>query len=163
MQTRIPPPILALGSASLMWWLDRSLALGQLLPRQWQAWGVLPAAIGLGVTLTAMWQFRQARTTINPMKPEAATELVTGGIFRFSRNPMYFGLALVLTGWAIWLGTPGPWLGLPLFVVAVTLLQIVPEERVLKRLFGPRYVDYCRNTGRWFTLGPREKGYRDVA
>jgi protein-S-isoprenylcysteine O-methyltransferase Ste14 len=83
------------------------------------------------------------------MDPSKASRLVTGGVFRISRNPMYLGLALLLIGWAVWLGSASPWLIPPLFVTIVTLLQIIPEEEALARLFGDQYVEYRRDVLRW--------------
>jgi protein-S-isoprenylcysteine O-methyltransferase Ste14 len=74
---------------------------------------------------------------------------VTDGVFRVSRNPMYLGLVLLLIGWAVWLGSASPWLVPPLFVIVLTVVQIIPEERVLHRLFGEQYVSYQRSVARW--------------
>jgi protein-S-isoprenylcysteine O-methyltransferase Ste14 len=74
---------------------------------------------------------------------------VTGGVFQFSRNPMYLGLLLILTGWAMGLGTASPWMVPPVFVIVVTLLQIIPEEQALEKLFGEQYVEYRRRVARW--------------
>ena len=83
------------------------------------------------------------------MDPSTASRLVTGGVFRISRNPMYLGLTLLLIGWAVWLGSASPWLIPPLFVTIVTLLQILPEEEALGQLFGQQYVEYRRDVARW--------------
>lgn len=97
--------------------------------------------------MAAFVRFRQAQTTVNPMEPEKATSLVTDGVFRISRNPMYLGLLLLLTGWALWLGTASPWFVPPLFVIAISVAQIVPEE-----LFGERYRAYRQSVARWISL-----------
>ena len=83
------------------------------------------------------------------MTPSKASSLVTDGVFRISRNPMYLGLLLLLMGWALWLGTASPWLVLPLFVIVITVAQIAPEEQALYRLFGEQYLGYKRNVSRW--------------
>jgi len=75
---------------------------------------------------------------------------VTAGVFAYSRNPMYLGLALILAGWAFWLGALTPWLVLPLFTTAITVLQVLPEERALAQLFGRQFATYRRTTDRWF-------------
>ena len=80
---------------------------------------------------------------------------MTDGVFRLSRNPMYLSLLLLLIGWAIWLGTISPWLVPPLFVIVITVGQIIPEERALVELFGERYLAYRASVARW--MGPGVK------
>lgn len=86
------------------------------------------------------------------MKPDRSSSLVTTGLFSISRNPMYVGLALLLTGWALLLGTLLPWAGLPIFVLLITELQIRPEEAALERLFGAKYEGYRKSVPRWILL-----------
>jgi protein-S-isoprenylcysteine O-methyltransferase Ste14 len=86
---------------------------------------------------------------VNPLKPDATTVLVTAGIYRFTRNPMYIGLTLTLLGWAAFLGNLLAFALLPLFVFYITQFQIKPEERALRSLFGSIYEDYCAKVRRW--------------
>jgi protein-S-isoprenylcysteine O-methyltransferase Ste14 len=106
-------------------------------------------AVGLLLDLISIKGFVAARTTINPIHIEKASTLVTDGLYRFTRNPMYLGLALLLTGWAIWLGNPINVAALSLFVLAMNELQIEPEETFLKKKFGQAYLDYQRRVRRW--------------
>ena len=62
--------------------------------------------LGIGVSVSGMLAFRAARTTVDPRNPGKATQLVAGGIYRLSRNPMYVGLLCTITAWAIYLGSP---------------------------------------------------------
>ena len=94
--------------------------------------------------------FHKARTTSNPLKPQAASRLVTSGVYRFTRNPMYAGVAALLLGWACFLAVPWAFLGPILFVAFMTRYQIIPEERALKSKFGSDYADYQQRVGRWF-------------
>src|SRR5437764_11651428 len=105
MQLRIPPPLVMLLAAALMWALHTWLPLGQLITAPWNYIAALPVVIGRAITVAAGKRFRQARTTFDPFKPGESSGLVTEGVFRFSRNPMYLGLLLLLIGWALWLGT----------------------------------------------------------
>jgi len=132
-----------------MWALDRWVPLAQWIAAPWHRLGGLVAAIGVGIAVAALARFRQVGTTVNPTDPSKASYLVTDGVFRFSRNPMYVGLVLLLLGWAIWLGSASPWLVPPLFVILLTVVQIIPEERTLHRLFGEQYVSYRRSVPRW--------------
>lgn len=76
--------------------------------------------------------------------------MVDSGVFGFSRNPIYLGMALILVAWALWLAAPFAWLGVLLFVVVITCWQIVPEEEILLNKFGEPYRLYCQKVRRWF-------------
>lgn len=156
MQLRIPPPIVMLLAAALMWVMQRWMPLSQWLAPPWTRLGGLPGALGVAVAVAAFVRFRQVRTTVNPNDPSRASHLVTDGVFRVSRNPMYLGLVLLLMGWAVWLGSAGPWLILPLFVIVITVVQIIPEERALGRIFGAQYLAYRQCVARW--IGRRRSG-----
>jgi len=156
-QHRIPPPILALLAALLMFALHRLEPLATLFtsPLHLVGFGFIACAVAIDVI--AFLEFRRVRTTVNPLKPESASTLVTSGLFSYSRNPMYVGMVLLLAGFAIYLGTLTPWIGPPLFVLVVTRLQIAPEERALERLFGAEYSAYRSRTARWFGRVPRRR------
>ena len=149
MQPRIPPPILMLLGAGLMWALDHWMPLGQWMSAPWNRLGGLVAAVGIAIAVAAFVRFRKVGTTVNPVDPSKASRLVTDGVFRVSRNPMYLGLLLLLIGWAVWLGSVSPFVVPPLFVFAITVVQIIPEEQALSRNFGEQYVSYQRSVARW--------------
>ena len=83
------------------------------------------------------------------MKPEGTSSLVTSGIYRFTRNPMYVGLLFVLIAWAVFLSTPWLVIGPFVFVLYMNRFQIEPEERVLFRLFGTAFATYKGAVRRW--------------
>ncbi|MFL6601293.1 MAG: methyltransferase family protein [Steroidobacteraceae bacterium] len=149
MQSHIPPPLVMLLAAALMWALHHWLPLGYLIAAPWNYFALVPVAIGRAITVAAGARFRQAKTTFDPSKPSEASSLVTNGVFRISRNPMYLGLVLLLVGWALWLGTVSPWLVLPLFVIVISVAHIVPEEQALEERFGETYLAYRHNVRRW--------------
>ena len=91
--------------------------------------------------------FRGVGTGIVPFDP--ATALVTGGLYRYTRNPMYLGMVLLLVGVAIALGSLGAWLPIPVFVWIIQARFIVGEERFLEQTFGESYVAYKRGVRRW--------------
>src|SRR5699024_906765 len=91
----------------------------------------------------------QARTTLLPFDPSLARVLVTRGVFRYSRNPIYLGDALLLLAWAIWLGNGLALLMWPLFIGYMTLVQIRAEERALQHKFGADFTQYCQQVRRW--------------
>lgn len=101
----------------------------------------------------ALVEFRRADTTTNPHKPESARTLVTSGVYRWTRNPMYLGLSFLLLGWAIELGTLGALAGPLFFAVLIQYVQIRPEEHALRARFEEDYAYYCGRVNRW--LGRR--------
>jgi protein-S-isoprenylcysteine O-methyltransferase Ste14 len=152
----IPPPILMLLAAGVMWALNRWLPLAHgILGPSNLVGAAVPAAIGFLIVVAAFMRFHQVRTTVNPMDPSKATQLVTDCVFQFSRNPMYLGLMLLLVGWAVWLDSASPWFIPPLFMIVITRVQIVPEEQALERLFGAQYVAYRQSVARWFGRSTR--------
>ena len=101
------------------------------------------------VAMPAIASFRSAGTTVDPRVPEKASRLVVTGIYRYSRNPMYLGLAIILLGWGIHLGNPVNLLCIAAFMFVITKWQIKPEEAALRDLFGEEYDAYCRRVRRW--------------
>lgn len=111
--------------------------------------GAAVGIVGLCIAVAGVVQFRRAGTTVNPLSPGNARSVVTTGVFGWTRNPMYLGMAAALVGLSVWLGT---WLGLLLaaaFCAYLTRFQIVPEERALLELFGGPYARYCSQVRRW--------------
>ncbi|ASM53549.1 hypothetical protein PNIG_a1385 [Pseudoalteromonas nigrifaciens] len=105
--------------------------------------------IGCVFCIAGLVSFRLANTTVNPSKPEQATSLVTSGVYRFSRNPMYVGFVFILLGWGIWLSSLWALLCVAGFIAYLTLFQIIPEERALTQLFGEDYIQYKNKVKRW--------------
>lgn len=149
LELKIPPPLVGLLCASLMYGIDLIYPQQWLAPPLALAGGVLLAMAGIAIDLISVWQFRRVRTTINPLKPQSSSALVTHGIYGYSRNPMYLGMLMILCGWALYLGNLLALPCLPLFVAYLTRFQIVPEERVMASLFGTPFVDYCQRVRRW--------------
>jgi protein-S-isoprenylcysteine O-methyltransferase Ste14 len=149
LELKIPPVALALLCAALMWLLSTSLpSLGLTSP--WRATvAALLFSAGLAIALAGVLEFRRAKTTVNPLTPEAAAVIVTSGIYRLSRNPMYLGLLLVLIGWAVWLPHILPLALLPFFILYMNRFQIEPEERALAAKFGGQFREYARSVRRW--------------
>lgn len=152
LETRIPPPIVAASMGAAMWWLA---SLSPLLPMLHVPAGIRVAvalaiaAVGGLVAMGAGIRFHRAKTTIDPLKPQAASSLVTAGIYRYTRNPMYLGLLFLLVAWAVLLSSPFALLGPVAFVTYISRFQIVPEERVLAALFGTEYAAYQSEVRRW--------------
>lgn len=143
-------------AALVMWALDRFVPLSHWIVPPWNRLGALFGLAGFAIDAAAAARFLRRKTTLSPMVPGKASSLVTDGVFRISRNPMYLGLVLLLIGWALWLGSVTPWLVVPVFVAGLTAAQIVPEERALAERFGETYFAYRRRVARW--IGRRADG-----
>lgn len=149
LELKVPPPVVAFLVAIAMWLAAiASPSLAFALPGRMTIAAILVVG-GVGVALSGTVSFRRARTTVNPFKPDAASSLVTTGIYRHTRNPMYLGMLLVLAGWAAWLSNVPALAGLPLFVLYIGRFQIAPEERVLSAKFGAAFETYRLSTRRW--------------
>jgi protein-S-isoprenylcysteine O-methyltransferase Ste14 len=145
LEHRIPPPLVAIITAVLMWLAVRPIdSPGN---RLWLA--LLVALAGVAVCLAGVASFRRARTTVNPLKPESASSLVVAGIYRHTRNPMYLGFAIVLLAWCVFLGSALAVLGVAAFVLYIGRFQIRPEERALRELFGAEFDAFCDRVRRW--------------
>lgn len=149
LELKIPPPVVALTVAVAMWGI--SLVTPRLeTSTVFRGIAVLAIAIlALGLSVAGVMVFRHARTTSNPLAPEKASSLVTSGVYRLTRNPMYLGLSLVLLAWAVFLSAPAALLGPLIFVLYISRFQIVPEERALTKLFGRTFADYKARVRRW--------------
>lgn len=146
-ELKIPPGVLLILTAALMWLVSRP-AFDFVLPAR------RPIAIGLmvaGIVICALGvvSFRRAGTTVNPMKPKTAGSLVVSGIYRRTRNPMYLGFLLGLAAWAVYLSNALAFLFLPVFVLYLNRFQIRPEERALAAVFGTDYAAYQSKVRRW--------------
>lgn len=150
----VPPPVWMLIFACAMWAADRYLPMAIIIPATWHrlGWGVM--AVAPIAPIAAFIEFRRARTTINPHKPERASALVTSGVYGWTRNPMYLGLSLLLSGWALELGTLGAMVCLPLFIALIQRVQILPEEQALRLRFGEDYDHYRGRVNRWLGRHP---------
>ena len=145
----IPPPGYMLIFAGCMWLLNQYLPLTHLIPPPLNKVGFAIIACAFLLDLSSLFLFLKRKTTPNPFSPANASKLVTTGMYRFTRNPMYLGLAIVLLGWAVYLGSLSSFLMIPLFVVVLTAQQIIPEEEILEGLFGEEYLAYKKKVRRW--------------
>jgi protein-S-isoprenylcysteine O-methyltransferase Ste14 len=144
---RVPPPLFYVAG----FLVGVAIELAVPIDRPPLAITVLGIAIGLGGWLAldgaAMISFKRARTSMIPMRPSSA--LVTSGPYRFSRNPMYLGMAFLYVAFALALGLVWPLVVLPFVIAVVDQLVIAIEEAYLVRRFGQPYCDYMATTRRW--------------
>jgi protein-S-isoprenylcysteine O-methyltransferase Ste14 len=144
------PPLAQLAISALGMWIAarRWPTLALAFPAR-HAVAIALVAAGIVVALAGVVAFRRARTTTDPTRPGRATAFIASGIYRRSRNPMYLGFLLALSGWAWFLANAGAVLVLPVFVAYLTRFQIAPEERILGGKFGREYEHYRRTVRRW--------------
>ncbi|KAA1172886.1 isoprenylcysteine carboxylmethyltransferase family protein [Marinobacter salinexigens] len=149
LELKIPPVILVLVTALLMWTLAVAVpGLGFTLSSS-PLIALVPAAIGVAFALLGVLEFRSAGTTVDPRVPNQSVSLVVRGVYRISRNPMYVGFLLVLIAWGVFLGNLASIALLPAFVVYMNRFQIVPEERHMREKFGEAYRQYEAEVRRW--------------
>ena len=147
MKTKIPPPIIAL-LCIVINYLSTYLINPIKFPNI-EIIGGLILFLGVATAVLAIILFKKEKTTLNPMKPEETTTLITTGIFSITRNPMYLGLFFVTFSTVLFFGS---WFGiiiLMFFVWYITKFQIIPEEEAMEKLFGVKYDEYRQKVRRW--------------
>ncbi|MFN0302185.1 MAG: methyltransferase family protein [Burkholderiales bacterium] len=149
LELKVPPPAVAILMAGAMWGISLVTPLFEVPTIVRIAAAATIAVAGIGSSVAAIVSFRQVGTTINPMKPETTSLLVSEGIYGVSRNPMTIGLLFVLIAWAVFLNAAWALLGPVAFVLYMNEFQIIPEERVLSVKFGDRYLAYKAAVRRW--------------
>ena len=147
METKIPPPIVTLVFGLSIYF---SRGIFQVVEIKYSFYfGILLLLLGFVILISAVRLFRKDKTTVNPLSPEQATKLVTDGIFKYSRNPMYLGMALVLGSIAVFFNFMGGIILIALFCAYITKFQIIPEEKAMKDLFSDDFEKYKKVTRRW--------------
>jgi protein-S-isoprenylcysteine O-methyltransferase Ste14 len=149
LELKIPPAAVFLFCAAAMWLLARACPGGEFTFRYAGSLALAIAGSGLAVAVAGIAEFRRLSTTVNPLKPGEASLIVTGGIYRFTRNPMYVGLACCVLAWGLYLRNFAALLCIVIFIVYMTQFQIKPEERALKEKFGDEYASYKSRVRRW--------------
>ncbi len=149
MKTKIPPPIIMASCMAVALALSLCFPSPAMLIPFRLLLALVLALLGSIFACHSVFRFWQQQTTISPLSPQETKTLVTDGFYRITRNPMYVGMALGLMAVVIYLATWAALLALPLFVVALNILQIIPEEDMLTRKFGPEYLAYKARVRRW--------------
>lgn len=150
MSLKLPPLVVLLAFAGLMLLLDRFLPVGEFEFFGREALAIFLLGLGLAVMAIALLQFSRAGTASDPLDLEKTSVLVRGGIYKYSRNPMYLGMLLLLLSLGLFLGNAFNTLLAALFVMYLNRFQIAAEEAGLSRTFGKEYSAYLKTTRRWF-------------
>ena len=150
LELKLPPPVWALICCVAAWNLAHRPPLWPAPAPTWLTLlAVLLAGVSFAFALVALLQFRRAGTTVHPHHPARTTMLVTDGVYRHTRNPMYLAMVGVMLAWALWQADLRIALAPALFVPIITRLQIFPEERALRARFGAEYEAWHQRVGRW--------------
>jgi len=149
LENKIPPPLVAVIIAATMWGLSHftsTLALTAIVKYSLVITFVL---VGIFFALSGAISFRLAKTTVNPLKPDTASALVTSGIYQLTRNPMYVGFVAFLLAWASFLGTVWGIGLIAVYMAYIQHFQIMPEERALTKIFKDEFIDYKAKVRPW--------------
>jgi protein-S-isoprenylcysteine O-methyltransferase Ste14 len=147
MKKRIMPTTYLLLAIIIMIPLGWFFPIVQWIHFPWNLLGIIPLIAGVVLNLAADRKFHQANTTVKPFQESSA--LVTDGVFKISRNPMYSGFVFILVGIAILLGSLSPFLIVGAYFFVIDRLFIRTEETMLAQKFGKEYEDYRQITRRW--------------
>ncbi|WP_122035145.1 isoprenylcysteine carboxylmethyltransferase family protein [Aliivibrio sp. EL58] len=151
LELRIPPPLVMLLFMVTVFGFDKIMPF-TLFYLPWLTYASVISLVTLGGVI-ALWgvkEFKDAKTTVNPLKPESSSSLVSSGIYQYTRNPMYLGLLLILLSAVIYSQHPLGLVSALGFVAYMNRFQIEPEEKMLVKLFGDEFVDYSNQVKRWF-------------
>ena len=146
-KTKIPPPLVALTFGFLV--TNSKSIFPKIEVGLGGVFGSLMIIIGIVIILLAIIQFKKYKTSITPLNPSNATKLIVYGIYKFSRNPMYLGLLLILSGISIIQNPIGGLLFVPAFILYINHFQIIPEESAMLDLFKDDFLKYKENVRRW--------------
>ena len=144
---RILPPVWLALTLVAMGLAHYYLPIVRIAESSWRLVGIAPILAGILMAAISAGAFSRAGTPVIPFHP--STALVETGFYRFTRNPMYLGMVLVLVGVAILSGTLGAWLPVPVFIAVIHYRFILGEERFLTSIFGEDYERYRTRVRRW--------------
>ena len=147
MNNRIPPPIVTFICGITIYY-SKSF-FNQFLSYSSNRISLFLLILGLFVFISAVRSFRKQKTTVNPLEPSQASSLVTSGIFKFSRNPMYLGMLIILLSTSFKFNLIGGMIISLFFYIFITKFQIIPEEEAMNELFGDKFTQYSNTTRRW--------------
>jgi protein-S-isoprenylcysteine O-methyltransferase Ste14 len=144
---KILPPIYFFAALLVMAGLHSFFPIARIVPSPFNYTGAALVVLGAASTLWAAMFFGKVGTPVKPF--EQSTVLVTAGLYRITRNPMYLGLVLALIGVALLLGSASPFLIIPVFVWWIRRRFVLREETFLEAIFGQEYRSYKTRVRRW--------------
>ena len=147
MNNKIPPPI-ATFICGIAIYSSRTL-FNQFFSYNNNTISLFLLILGLTVFILAVKAFNRQKTTVNPLEPRQASSLVSSGIFKYSRNPMYLGMLIILLAISFKFNLVGGIVISLFFYLFITKFQILPEEEAMNELFGDEFIEYSTRTRRW--------------
>ena len=144
---KVLPPTYLLVAIVLMLVLHFLLPVYKIIPIPWNILGIVPLACGIALNLVADRAFHQAQTTVKPFEESSA--LITTGVFRISRNPMYLGYVLIPVGVALIVRSVTPCAVIPVFAILMDRVFFRVEEQMLEKRFGEVWLEYAKKVRRW--------------
>ena len=141
------PPTYLFTAIVVMVLLHFLFPIVEVVPYPWLLLGCVPLILGITLNLIADKAFKQNHTTVKPF--EESNCLITTGVFRLSRHPMYLGMLFILIGIGILMGTLMPFLVIPVFALLMEVMFVRTEERMLADKFGETWQKYQANVRRW--------------
>ena len=147
MNNKIPPPIITL-ICGLAIYFSKTF-FNQFFSYNNNTISLFLLILGLTVFTLAIKAFNRQKTTVNPLEPRQASSLVSSGIFKYSRNPMYLGMLIILLAISFKFNLVGGIVISLFFYLFITKFQILPEEEAMNELFGDEFIEYSYRTKRW--------------
>ena len=144
LDTKIPPPIVTIIILSIIYLFDLNE-----YNLNTDIISIITLFIGLIFIISAVIQFINRKTTVNPTKPHKTSTLVITGTYKITRNPMYLGMLLIIISFALYKASIISLILIPLFIFYINKFQIEPEEFEMIKKFGKEYEDYCKKVDRW--------------
>lgn len=145
--TRIVPPVWLLITMVLMYFASGFVPIYFIMPMDMMTWGQVIVFFGFSITYYAARMFRKAKTPLKPFVP--VQKVITDGPFRYTRNPVYLGMFMMLTGWAIYLRALSPWFFVVAFIWLIRTHWVLKEEVQMEREMGEAYLKYKNEVRRW--------------
>jgi protein-S-isoprenylcysteine O-methyltransferase Ste14 len=147
MNRRVLPPVYLYGAIGLIFTLHFLTPIATVIPKPWHFLGLVPFALGSALNLLADRDFKTGGTTVKPF--EASTVLLTSGVYKICRHPMYLGFVLMLLGIVVFLRSLSPYIVVAVFTILMDLVFIRVEEAMLEDSFGEEWTAYKGSVRRW--------------
>ena len=144
---KVLPGVYLLMTLIMMWLMHIFLPVYHYVREPAAYAGIALVFLGIAMTAVSAGSFKKAGTGLLPF--DEATTLVTTGFYRYTRNPMYLGMFLILAGSAFLMGSVGAALPMVIFVLIIRNNFVLGEERFLEASFGQQYLDYKSKVRRW--------------